>query len=118
MGNFDRQLVNALHKMHRSTMGTRVDPYCWWQYNGATDIYHCPHTAVFGKDLMERIPIAQHLNSPANEEAWAKRICSKYGEAPVNWIDLDSLIDIKSRIDEPRHQSDVKYLRKVKEMRG
>ena len=40
-----------------------------------------------------------------------------YGKAPVNWIDLDSLIRIKERIEDPRHKSDVRYLLKVKAMK-
>jgi hypothetical protein len=33
------------------------------------------------------------------------------------WIDLDSLIEIKSRIDHPRHREDVRVLRMVRERR-
>lgn len=37
--------------------------------------------------------------------------------ARASWIDLDSLIEIKSRIDHPRHQEDVRVLRMVRERR-
>lgn len=72
MGNFDRQLVNALDKLHRELYGGR-SMYCTWYYNGKSDIYHCPHTAVYGKDLMARMPEwAEFNNSPAITE-WTNR---------------------------------------------
>lgn len=40
------------------------------------------------------------------------------GRAKAQWIDLDSLIEIKSRIDDPRHQEDARVLRLVRERRG
>jgi hypothetical protein len=49
--------------------------------------------------------------------AWNRRVRSMYGKAPVNWIDLDGLIAMKEKIDDPRHKSDVRYLLKVREMR-
>lgn len=51
-------------------------------------------------------------------ETWEKRIVGSYGRAPANWIDLDSLIAIKSRIDHPRHREDVRILKMVKERQG
>jgi hypothetical protein len=48
-------------------------------------------------------------------EAWARRIEGRYGRARAYWIDLDSLIAIKSRIDHPRHQEDVRILRMVRD---
>lgn len=39
------------------------------------------------------------------------------GRARAYWIDLDSLIEIKSRIDDPRHQEDARILRMVRERR-
>lgn len=50
--------------------------------------------------------------------AWKRKVKSRYGKAPVNWIDLDGLLAIKEKIDDPRHQSDVRYLRKVKAMKA
>lgn len=47
--------------------------------------------------------------------AWERRIESRYGEARANWIDLDSLIAIKSGIDHPRHQDDARVLREVRD---
>jgi hypothetical protein len=50
--------------------------------------------------------------------AWKKRIKGIYGRAPANWIDIDTLIRIKSRIDSPRHQEDARVLREVKKRRA
>jgi hypothetical protein len=47
-------------------------------------------------------------------EVWNRRIQGSYGRAPANWIDLDSLIAIKSGIDHPRHQEDARILRLVR----
>jgi len=51
-------------------------------------------------------------------EAWDRRIEGTYGRARTNWIDLDSLIAIKSRIDHPRHREDVRILRLVRDRHG
>ena len=51
-------------------------------------------------------------------EAWDRRIEGTYGRARANWIDLDSLIAIKSRIDHPRHREDVRILRLVRDRHG
>lgn len=51
------------------------------------------------------------------DTAWETRIESRYGEAPANWIDLDSLLAIKSAIDHPRHQEDARILRAVRDRR-
>ena len=49
--------------------------------------------------------------------AWRRRIRSRYGRAPANWIHLDDLLRIKSRIPNPRHQEDARVLREVKRMK-
>lgn len=51
-------------------------------------------------------------------EAWERRIEGIYGRARACWIDLDSLIAIKSKIDHPRHREDVRVLRLVRDRRG
>ena len=51
-------------------------------------------------------------------EAWDCRIEGTYGRARAYWIDLDSLIAIKSRIDHPRHREDVRILRMVRDRRN
>ena len=62
-----------------------------------------------------RIDILREVVDLNFEDAWQKRIEAPYGRAPANWIDLDSLIAIKSRIDHPRHREDVRILRLVKD---
>ncbi len=47
------------------------------------------------------------------DAAWPRRIQGRYGRAPANWIDLESLLAIKSAIDHPRHQDDARILRAV-----
>jgi hypothetical protein len=49
---------------------------------------------------------------------WERRIIGRYGRTPANWIDLDSLIAIKSAIDHPRHREDVRILKMVRDRRG
>ncbi len=50
-------------------------------------------------------------------QAWERRVEAPYGAAQAHWIDLDSLIAIKSAIDHPRHQEDARVLRLVRERR-
>ena len=50
--------------------------------------------------------------------AWKNRIKGRYGTAKANWVDLDSLIRMKSRTDNPRHQEDARVLREVKKLRA
>lgn len=49
------------------------------------------------------------------DRAWSRRVEAPYGEARAFWIDLDSLIEIKSGIDDPRHQDDARILRAVRD---
>lgn len=65
-----------------------------------------------------RIDLLQHVVGVRFATAWASRIRGRYGRAPANWIDLDSLIRIKSRIYAPRHQDDTRILREVKKLQG
>lgn len=62
----------------------------------------------------DRIDFLLHVKGTRFETAWKKRIKGRYGTAKANWVDLDSLIRIKSRIDNPRHREDVRVLREVK----
>lgn len=64
-----------------------------------------------------RIDILQTIEGASFEVAWPKREIAAYGPVQANWIDLDSLIAIKERIDDPRHQADAKDLRKVRDRR-
>lgn len=62
----------------------------------------------------DRIDILLSITGLSFDTTWPKRIVSKYGQVDANWIDIDSLIDAKSRINSPRHQDDVDVLLKVK----
>ena len=65
-----------------------------------------------------RIDLLRETVALGFAEAWPRRIESHYGRAPANWIDLDSLLAIKSAIDHPRHQEDARILRAVRDRRG
>ncbi len=62
-----------------------------------------------------RIDLLRDASGLAFEEAWSGRVESPYGRARACWIGLEGLIAIKSRIDDPRHQEDVRVLKKVLE---
>jgi hypothetical protein len=62
-----------------------------------------------------RIDVLRNVVDFDFHRAWKRRIRGTYGDAPANWIDLDSLIEIKSRIDHPRHREDVRVLTMVRE---
>jgi len=64
-----------------------------------------------------RIDLLRNLEGVDFEVAWRRKIRGEYGSAPANWIDLDSLIVIKSAIDHPRHREDARILRQVRDMR-
>ena len=64
-----------------------------------------------------RIDIIQKIPGVKFENAWGKRIRSPYGETSVNWIDIDSLIEAKKKLDHPRHKEDVRVLLEVKKIR-
>jgi len=66
----------------------------------------------------DRINLILHIEGTRFETAWKKRIKGQYGNASANWIDMDSLIRIKSGIDNPRHQEDARVLREVKKRRN
>jgi len=62
----------------------------------------------------DRIDLLRHVAGARFETAWKKRIRGKYGKVVANWIDLDSLIRIKGKIDHPRHKEDARVLREVR----
>jgi hypothetical protein len=64
-----------------------------------------------------RIDLLRVVEGPGFEQAWRRRIKGKYGRADVNWMDLECLIEVKSRIDDPRHQRDVRDLEKVRALK-
>ncbi len=65
-----------------------------------------------------RIDLLREMEALGFAEAWSRRIRTHYGGAPANWIDLDSLIAIKSAIDHPRHREDVRVLEAVRRRRN
>jgi hypothetical protein len=65
-----------------------------------------------------RIDLLQRLGDADFEHAWQRRIEDRYGSVPTNWIDLDTLADIKAAIDHPRHQEDARILREVQRLRS
>ncbi|MDT8390743.1 MAG: hypothetical protein RRC34_09585 [Lentisphaeria bacterium] len=62
-----------------------------------------------------RIDLLVEMGPVSFDEAWHRRLDSPYGDVVAHWIDLDSLVAIKSSIDDPRHQEDARVLRKVKD---
>lgn len=64
-----------------------------------------------------RIDILRGTIDLTFEDVWPRRIESVYGRAPANWIDLDSLLEIKSSIDHPRHREDARVLQAVRNRR-
>ena len=65
-----------------------------------------------------RIDILRGVVALDFEKAWTRRIEAPYGAASANWIDLDSLIEIKSAIDHPRHREDARVLKMVRERKN
>ena len=64
-----------------------------------------------------RIDLFRVVEGPSFNRAWRRRVTGRYGRAPVNWMDLESLTDVKSRIDDPRHRRDVRDLEAVRALR-
>ena len=65
-----------------------------------------------------RIDFLLSIKGLSFNQAWQNRIEGRYGEATANWIDLNDLIRIKSQIDRPRHQEDVRVLQEVKKRKS
>lgn len=65
-----------------------------------------------------RIDLLRHVVKLDFSEVWPRRIESRYGQAAARWIDIESLLAIKSAIDHPRHQEDARVLRAVIELRA
>ena len=61
------------------------------------------------------------MGLPERSEARRRRMVAHravdHDDADANWIDLDSLLALKSAIDKPRHQEDAPVLREVKKLR-
>ena len=65
----------------------------------------------------DRIDLLLKVPGVRFQTAWKKRIHGHYGKAPANWVDLDTLIRTKRRIDDPRHREDVRILLGVKRLK-
>lgn len=65
-----------------------------------------------------RIDLLQRLGDADFDTAWERRVEDRYGSVRANWIDLDTLADIKEAIDHPRHQEDARVLREVQRLRA
>jgi len=63
-----------------------------------------------------RIDLILEIEGFEFNEAWKQKVIGRYGKAETNWIDLDSLIEIKRRIRKPRHQEDARVLMEVRKM--
>lgn len=72
-----------------------------------------PHEVLQLGVAPNRIDLLRDVVALSFAEAWPCRIESPYGRAPAHWIDLESLLRIKSAIDHPRHQEDARILREV-----
>jgi hypothetical protein len=57
-----------------------------------------------------RIDVLLSIPGVRFETAWPKRVRACYGDVETNYIDIDSLIRNKRRLDAPRHQEDVRLL--------
>ncbi|MBW8003727.1 MAG: hypothetical protein FVQ80_17265 [Planctomycetes bacterium] len=65
----------------------------------------------------DRIDILLNIPGVQFDTAWRKKIVDNYGVVETNWIDIDSLIRAKQKIDNPRHQEDVRVLLEVKRLK-
>ncbi|MFP4420301.1 MAG: hypothetical protein ACLFRG_07125 [Desulfococcaceae bacterium] len=65
----------------------------------------------------DRIDLLRRIEGATFRTAWKNRIRGNYGDVAANWVDIDSLIRIKSKIDHPRHQEDARVLREVRSRR-
>jgi hypothetical protein len=65
-----------------------------------------------------RIDILRSIPGVAFNDAWVHRLESRYGSSPAIFVGLDTLIQIKSAIRDPRHQDDARVLRAVKRLQS
>jgi hypothetical protein len=65
----------------------------------------------------DRIDLIVDVGGLDFDAAWEERIRGRYGRSQANWVDLDTLIAMKSKIANPRHQEDVRVLMEVKRLR-
>jgi hypothetical protein len=65
-----------------------------------------------------RIDILRSIPGADFNVAWEHRLESRYGSSPAIFVGLDTLIQIKSAIPDPRHQDDARVLRAVKKLQS
>jgi hypothetical protein len=63
-----------------------------------------------------RIDVFLSIPGVRFETAWSNRVQASYGDVTANYIDVDSLIRNKSRLDGPRHQEDVRLLKQARRL--
>tara|TARA_Y100000310_G_scaffold218694_1_gene219987 strand:- start:655 stop:855 length:201 start_codon:yes stop_codon:yes gene_type:complete len=54
MKTLERQILASLDRLHRDEADAGPEP-CRWNYNGARDIYSCPHITLSGKAVIGRV---------------------------------------------------------------
>lgn len=64
----------------------------------------------------DRMDFLRQVIGARFETAWKNRVRAKYGRVDANWIDIDSLVRIKSKINTPKHQEDARVLREVRKL--
>jgi len=64
-----------------------------------------------------RIDVLLSIPGVRFKTAWRRRVRGYYGKTQANYIDIDSLIRNKSRLEAPRHQEDVRLLKQEKRRR-
>jgi hypothetical protein len=60
-----------------------------------------------------RIDLLREAPPLGFDEAWGRRVESRYGRARACWIGIEDLLAVKERIDHPRHREDARVLRIV-----
>lgn len=123
-------LAFIYHAKPRYTKGMDLwvdpDPANIERANEALAAFPSPHLLSAGHEdeILQigiepnRIDVLQRLGNARFSSAWVQRIRDRYGEVECNWIDLDSLLEIKSAIEHPRHQYDAEVLREIKRVRN
>lgn len=83
---------------------------------GLAFIYHAKPRYTKDMDLwIDLLRDPASAGGPSFEEAWNDRVDGVYGRVMANWIGLDGLLEIKRRIDHPRHREDARILQRVKD---
>lgn len=65
----------------------------------------------------DRIDFFLRIQGVEFASAWKRRVRGRYGAVEANWIDLDTLLKIKSGIDKPKHREDARVLQEIKRLK-